>query len=398
MGQAATKELTVAQDQVRILTSQLKQSAVALASTRAELAAAKTGAERSAQAYAELQAVREKLELMSGELKVAEAEKRAVERLRGELEGAKAATELARREKEALNSRVIAEANARLRPDEHPIFGALMYDHGFKKVYRASPTTVWAATPIWERQRAFRQDRSAAIAKAKSALQVRGWPGTITVCELVDGEGAGPAEGAGAAEEALRCVVVDGQHRLGAAHMLAAGGGLHESLGAITVELYPKMTTPMVQALFTEINKVQAVKLVDLPVQGASDKENAILSAAVEDLKGMYKEMFKPSPNCRPPHVNVDTLRDELHRARVVERLRVESPDGLLRWLLDTNARLEGEKEARWEGAKGPQMRKAADKAAQHRFFLGMDSRWIQESALVGAEATSRAEDPDDGE
>jgi hypothetical protein len=40
-------------------------------------------------------------------------------------------------------------------------------------------------------------------------------------------------------------VVIDGQHRLGAAHMLAEqqGGRLSDSLRSITVELYPKVRT-----------------------------------------------------------------------------------------------------------------------------------------------------------
>jgi hypothetical protein len=42
----------------------------------------------------------------------------------------------------------------------------------------------------------------------------------------------------------------------------------------------------MAQALFTEINKVQPVKLVDLPGgAGASERDNAILTGAVEELK-----------------------------------------------------------------------------------------------------------------
>lgn len=221
----------MAQDQVRVLTSQLRQSASALATTKAQLDAMRSGAEQSAQAYKELQDVREKLEVMSGNLKVVEAERRSLERAKGELQST---VETERREKERLNAEIIAQANMKLRPEEHPIFGALLYDHGYKKVYRASPTTVWAATPLWEKQRAFRRERAAVIAKAKRGLGVRGWPGTISVAELADGADAQSDGAIGT------CVVVDGQHRLGAAHILAADGALHEALSSITVELYPK--------------------------------------------------------------------------------------------------------------------------------------------------------------
>ena len=33
-----------------------------------------------------------------------------------------------------------------------------------------------------------------------------------------------------------------------------------------------------------------------------------------EELRERYPDMFKPSHGCRPPHINVDVLREELHR------------------------------------------------------------------------------------
>lgn len=257
MGGIASKELLVAQGEVKVLLSQLKQSANALSAAKRELAAAQHGAsqQRGAAESAELEEARRKLELLSGELKVGEQERLAVERLRGELKGARAAADDERREKERLNAQVIAAANQRLRPEEHPIFGALLHDHGFKRVYRASPLTVWAATPIWEKQRAFRTDRAEAIAAAKSLGRVEGWPGTISVCEILDGGGArtsgagtggSPDEAGGGAgpegsDAAASCFVIDGQHRLGAAHLLAKKGGLSASLEAITLEFYPQV-------------------------------------------------------------------------------------------------------------------------------------------------------------
>jgi hypothetical protein len=218
----------------------------------------------------DLEDARKNLEMLSGKLKVADAERRSTERLYGEIESAKAGMEAERREKEKLNAQIITEANARLQEAEaaaaekegsplatqHPIFGELVVDLGYKRVYKSDPATVWAATPIWEKQRAFRQERCAQIARAKLNGKTDGWPGTIAVCEIVE-EGASDVTG---------LAVIDGQHRLGAAHMLSAKGqlgggkGLHE----ITVELYMQMTVPKANALFAEINKVQPVKIVDL--------------------------------------------------------------------------------------------------------------------------------------
>jgi len=252
MGGVASKELLVAQSEVKLLTSQLRQSSNALNSAKKELAAAQTGASQRLVAAkeaeaAELAEARRKLELLTGELKVSGQERRAVERLRGELQGAKAEIEAERREKERLNAQVIAAANLRLRPEEHPIFGRLLHDGGDKKVYCASPLTVWAATPIWEKQRAFRTERAEAIAKAKAQAKVPGWPGTISVCEITDhAHGAhaqahahAPGAEPDGLDAAASCFVIDGQHRLGAAHLLARRSALSDDLSRITVELYP---------------------------------------------------------------------------------------------------------------------------------------------------------------
>lgn len=107
----------------------------------------------------------------------------------------------------------------------------------------------------------------------------------------------------------------------------------------------------------------------------------------------MYAPMFKASPNCRPPHVNVDTLRDELHRGRAVQRTGAKSADELLQWLLRENERLRGRAEGGGWAGKGE---RALAKAVEHRFFLGMESTWIAEGALLvrhGADAESKADD-----
>ena len=101
--------------------------------------------------------------------------------------------------------------------------------------------------------------------------------------------------------------IVDGQHRLGAAHVLDQRGDLHDGLAQILVEVYPPMGDASVRELFTEINKSEPVTLIDLPEDfgGASRDENQLLTAAAETLKARYPAMFKASQACRAPHLNV---------------------------------------------------------------------------------------------
>lgn len=42
--------------------------------------------------------------------------------------------------------------------------------------------------------------------------------------------------------------------------------------------------------------------------------------------------MFKPSTSCRPPHLNVDVLRNEMHKAGLVQRLGMHTGDELVTW------------------------------------------------------------------
>ena len=42
--------------------------------------------------------------------------------------------------------------------------------------------------------------------------------------------------------------------------------------------------------------------------------------------------MFKPSTNCRPPHLNVDILRNEIHKAGLIGKLGIASGEELIRW------------------------------------------------------------------
>ena len=53
--------------------------------------------------------------------------------------------------------------------------------------------------------------------------------------------------------------VIDGQHRLGAAHLLQQRKKLTPTLQEILVEVYPPMPEKRIGELFTEINRAEPV-------------------------------------------------------------------------------------------------------------------------------------------
>ena len=405
MGQAASSELRVAQSAVKRLTEELRKSqrivsehekalqsaqsravvesakasaadaAAAAAATRAEGAAVKdlearlrqTREEADAQ-RAQVRAVRAELEGVRDELRTAAGDAK-IANLRDAPRGARgkeavAAAALVRDASEAL-----LEAGAGA--DRHAVFGELLGAFGEKRLYRADPRTLWTGTRLWEKQRAFREDRAGEIAKAKRSSPV-GWPGVISVVEAAADASGGAAVAA----------VVDGQHRLGAAWLLASSpDGLPPALQEIVVEVYGPLDDGEIHALFAEINKAEPVALVDLRDGGASDAARDALDAAAATLAATYAPMFKPSKNCRAPHLNVDALRDELFQAGVLDA--VPHAD-LADWLLDRNAALANLDDATWLDpafrcrANTPAARaNALDKARAHDFFLGMTWDWL---------------------
>ena len=61
---------------------------------------------------------------------------------------------------ERLSAKLVAEANAALLDENaaaegsaHPVFGELLHDFGHKRLYRASPLTLWTGTVLWDSQR-----------------------------------------------------------------------------------------------------------------------------------------------------------------------------------------------------------------------------------------------------
>lgn len=144
------------------------------------------------------------------------------------------------------------------------------------------------------------------------------------------------------------------------------------------------MAPKAVKELFTEINRAEPVTLVDLPDGGASPADNAVLTGAAEEMRRRYPEMFKPSHGCRPPHLNVDVLRNEMHKADLLRRHVISTEEELLAWLEKRNEALAARDDDAWASGGGGRARsssalsKALAKARAQSFFLGLDYEWLR--------------------
>ena len=288
----------------------------------------------------------------------------------------------------------IDSAAASAADDHHPILGPAVLDLGYKRVHLASARSL-AAIPIWEKQRVYRHDRAKLMATDKARTKELGFPGIISLHEGVDG----------------RLVILDGQHRVGMMAILqersgarkaarkmssssaeddpeAGGsdddGGSRLDLDRVLVEVFPQpsSSSPSTHArdIFTEINKAEPVKLVDMPgIAKKSDRRT--IDEAASKLVESSPAMFKPSQRCRPPHLNVDNLRDALFASDVLRRRDLRSARALLGWMEEKNRELkrrfkDGEGKDGGDGTM--QLSKTAlAKANKHNFYLGLDSSWL---------------------
>ena len=131
----------------------------------------------------------------------------------------------------------------------------------------------------------------------------------------------------------------------------------------VLVEVFPLATETAAQALFVEVNSAQPVLLVDLPAThgGAAADEKSALEAAAAALAARYPAMFKPSTACKPPHVNIDALRDRLHAADALAAHGLTSGAQLLDWLLARNDALAALSDAGWAARRPAKKSAAAD-------------------------------------
>lgn len=114
-----------------------------------------------------------------------------------------------------------------------------------------------------------------------------------------------------------------------------------------------------------------------------------ILTAAADQLALQYAEMFKPSSRCKPPHLNVDVLRDDLYQSGFLAR---HSPQAATaQQLLDLLERvnqsvksqmLQEQQQGKEKNVPPPSKsaQAALRKAGEHDFFLGMDKAWMYQT------------------
>lgn len=100
-----------------------------------------------------------------------------------------------------------------------------------------------------------------------------------------------------------------------------------------------------------------------------------IISQAAERLAEQFPDMFKPSQRCRPPHLNIDNLRDALFASNVLTRHELKSGKALEHWILEQNEDLK----ARFENSQEQKnvSKQALSKAQKFGFFLGLSSEWM---------------------
>ena len=306
----------------------------------------------------------------------------------------------------------------------HPILGPQIAHLPYKRVH-LTPASTLASLPVYEKQRVYRHDRAQNMAKDKKKTLWMGIPGVISLMEEEDG----------------RLSILDGQHRVGMMALLEeeqrkrrekcagtdedndSNDGVSNSnnhvhtdelaqldLENVLVEVFlPRKynhdksgsSAPRRQeeyhddkaTIFTEINKAEPVKLLDLP--GVTNKRTRdIIDYAASHFHDTFPAMFSPSPRCRSPHLNLDNLRDALFASEVIQREKIGSGGELVKWITKRNEQLRiryndnqevvednnssGIVAAELEdGKKGSIHESAIKKARKHDFYLGLESTWL---------------------
>lgn len=342
---------------------------------------------------------RHKLELALVEEKLrkaAEAEKERIRNLdmehKRELKFAKWQEEASREKKE---KRSTYEETSDPALDDHPILGRQIAHLQTKRLYLTSASTL-ASLPVYEKQRAYRHERAKVMAKDKKTSLWMGVPGVISLAEEEDG----------------RLSILDGQHRVGMMAILAEEQRrlenrkseekndnaqdddlLHFDLDNIVVEVF--IARPSGDAdsvlerkkddrddkaiIFTEINKAQPIKLLDLP--GVTDKKTRdIIDYASDHFADAFPAMFSTSQRCRAPNLNHDNLREALFASEVLRREKISSGGELVKWMTGKNDELR-ERYGKGMELRGDGERRisqgALRKARKNDLYLGLDSTWL---------------------
>mmetsp|Transcript_9399 Transcript_9399/g.13000 ORF Transcript_9399/g.13000 Transcript_9399/m.13000 type:complete len:335 (-) Transcript_9399:181-1185(-) len=247
-----------------------------------------------------------------------------------------------------------------------PILGKMIADLGDKKLYLASVETL-QEIPMWEKQRAFRDERAKAIASDKKNSVVKNtFPGILTAYRF---------------KQTQKIGLLDGQHRLGAFKHMTKNGLCDPKEKNVLIEVFELNDGKQADRLFIEINKAEPVKSIDMPGE-VNPNVKATIDEAVDELKGTYSEMFKVSSKCLAPHVHQDTLREDLFEADVCGRQGLRDKGALMRYIMDKNEKMGAKTDEEWLRQKAKRKSekaflKALEKARKHNFFLGMNKDWF---------------------
>jgi hypothetical protein len=203
--------------------------------------------------------------------------------------------------------------------------------------------------------------------------------------------------------------ILDGQHRVGMMQVLLEKKLTAELSTAfdfdrILVEVYRQPKAPgtsseeglnnqdnddasnnndsYAQEIFLEVNKAEPVKLVDLPGVAKSSHRN-IINAGASRLQEQFPNLFSDSQRCRPPHLNIDNLRDALFASNVLDRHNLKSAKALETWIMGQNdllaTKLAASSNSTGGDDEGPPPGVSASawsKAVEFDFYLGLDSSW----------------------
>ena len=251
------------------------------------------------------------------------------------------------------------EAMAKL--GDHPILGPVIADLGSKRLHVVTAEAL-AAVPVWKKQRTYRHARAKEMASDKMKTLHLGLPGVIGIYESSDGN----------------LSIIDGQHRMGMLRELSSRSGVDGfDFDRILVEVYPQKEgmdeMEHAQEFFSEVNKAQPVRLLDLPGMAKPSHLNMINGAA-KSIKDSYPEMFSESNRCRPPHLNEDNLRDAIFAAGVIERHSLKTPKQLQDWIITQNEIMQAKLQD--EEAQQKVNAKAFEKAVKFGFYLGLGNDW----------------------
>jgi len=258
----------------------------------------------------------------------------------------------------------------------HPIYGTLLYEQGDGSKVYSTPVSTFCQQPglvVWQKNRTFRAERAKALADTKAreltAKQPFSLPGIITVYTK-------------AGEKDTTPFILDGQHRAAGLKILFQKGlvGKDEH---VLVSVHENLEEEQAAKLFTEINQAQSVSLLEMPGV-AEEWVKATLEEGLREIRSEYGSMFRPGTRCRPPHVNIDNLKDDLFQADVMERFSITDAYTLATWLRENNEKLAELSDAEWAKRRGVDPAKlnksfkaAVAKARENGFYLGLDKKWM---------------------